>query len=929
MSVIKENTAVILPPATPMITIQTTIQIAAQSTAVQPERFQSDLIAAMTRTLLRAPSPPCLLRAPTGSGKTYVVSQVLERVSEQRHVLWFWFVPFVTLVQQTEDALRANATSLTPCGLNAGRNQEAQGGMVLLSTAQGVSRAQSRTKGYDADGDDDTRTLAAFVARARVQGLQVGLVVDEAHIGLDKGTEFGKFAHWLKADYLVMATATPKDDRLNEFLTHAGYSAQVSFAVSRDSVVQARLNKKYIEAVVYSLGNAMAHITDLRRTVLRQSWRRNLKIKQDLAAAGVELTPLLLVQVANGDKTVEEAADDLMRLCGVPAEAIGRHSSDDPDPILMAAIANDSRRQVLIFKQSAGTGFDAPRAFVLASTKPVNDADFAMQFIGRVMRVARPVRDAFGKPAEIPADLNTAYVYLGNAQAQAGFESAVKASAEVKSQLEGQTEKLETRKTMSGAVVYSNRPTDQEPVAFDMALPESPAVTGQASIAASLSGLAGQGSLFNSGPGSTDARSAPDDAWDSSPGALDVAAPSSATLLRLRRKELTNRAELISELGRRGLRVYPRKHNLARLGRSLKTEEKPELGDMSEISREAASRLVISDSLSAMAVMVALNRIKEHERHTELTTGQGYMEEIQVYTDRSALAREALAALRELPQAEEEDYRLIVQVLASRLRGAIDHELENVPADARPNEAERTRLARDAAHWVIRKCVQELREDMFGEIAQRAKLVDAKPLPDVMVFPKGIALESSSKNIYGVLPPSWEDGERVPTEVLLDDRLWLADKTYSFEEGEFCQGQFDGTWFGNALENAFSRALDGAEYVVWWHRNPRNKPYAVRVVRAEHDNYFYPDFVVCVRHSPAEEPLPRLLETKDDTKDAARKAQHSPASYGKVLFLTPDGNRMKWVNDDGSLGATLDFDDMQSAFERLAATRPDTGVDAT
>jgi len=50
--------------------------------------------------------------------------------------------------------------------------------------------------------------------------------------------------------------------------------------------------------------------------------------------------------------------------------------------------------------------------------------------------------------------------------------------------------------------------------------------------------------------------------------------------------------------------------------------------------------------------------------------------------------------------------------------------------------------------------------------------------------------------------------------------------------------------------------------------------------------------------------------------------QHSPQFYGKVLFLTPDGNRMRWVNDDGSLGAVLDFDDMQSALGRLAETRP-------
>lgn len=889
-----------------------TIPMAAQSIGVQPERYQSELITGMTRALLRSPSPPCLLRAPTGSGKTYVIGKVLERVSEERNVLWFWFVPFVTLVQQTEDSLRANATSLAPCSLNAGRNQEAHGGMVLLSTAQGVARAQWRTKGYDADGDDETRTIAAFVERARAQGLEIGLVVDEAHIGLDKGTEFGKFAHWLNANYLVMATATPKDDRLSEFLANAGYSAQVSFAVGRDEVVEARLNKKYIEAVVYSLGNTMAHITDLRRTVLRQSWRRNQKIKQNLEAAGITLTPLLLVQVANGDKTVDEAADDLMRLCNVHPDAIGRHSSDEPDAVLMAAIANDSTKQVLIFKQSAGTGFDAPRAFVLASTKPVNDADFAMQFIGRVMRVARPVRDAFGKPKEIPADLNTAYVYLGNAQAQAGFESAVKASTEVKNQLEGQTEKLATRQTVSGAVVYSNRPTDQEPLAYDLRLPSTPEklplnlVTDSDSIA---TGLGSQGALFNGGDREADVLD-------------EVAADPGGLATRSRRKEPQNHDELLAELASRGLRAYPRKQNLAKLGRGLKTEEKPELDDMSEISRAVASRLVISDGLRATAVKAALNRNKEIERHTELTTGAGYSEEIQVFTDRNALAREAMASLRELPQAEEEDYKLIVQVLASRLRRAIDDEVENMAVDVKPNVEECVRLARDAAHWVICRSAQELREDMFSEIAARARLVDAKPLPDVMVFPKSISLEQSAKNIYGVLPPSRTDGERVSAEVLMDDRLWMADKTYAFVDGEFSQGHFDGAWFGNTLENSFSRALDRSDFVVWWHRNPRNKPYAVRVVRAEHDNYFYPDFVVCVRHNPADEPMPRLLETKDDTKDAARKSRHSPEGYGKVLFLTPDGNRMRWVNDDGSLGSVLDFDDMDSVLSKLASTRP-------
>ena len=229
---------------------------------------------------------------------------------------------------------------------------------------------------------------------------------------------------------------------------------------------------------------------------------------------------------------------------------------------------------------------------------------------------------------------------------------------------------------------------------------------------------------------------------------------------------------------------------------------------MSEISRVVASRLPLDDALCRTAINVALNRSRQEEHHTELTTGAAYDETIQVVIDRSALAREAMAALRELPQAEEEDYKIIVQVLAERLSSSIDGAFADVTDEARPSEIERKRLARDAAHWVIRKQVQSLREDMFSEIAARAQLVDAQPLPDVMVFPEGIALESSRKNIYGVLPPSREAGERVDQVLFMDDRQWLVDKTHRLTDGDFVQGQFDGTWFGNNLEDAFARALD-------------------------------------------------------------------------------------------------------------------------
>lgn len=883
--------------------------VTAQSASIEPEEFQRRLIAGMSSALLRRPAPPCLLRAPTGSGKTYMIARVLEEVSAARPTLWLWFVPFVNLLQQTEDALAANCQSLSPALLVQGRNQEAKAGMVLLSTAAGVGRAKDRKAGYDADGDDAVRTLAAFIARARVQGLALGVVVDEAHIGLDRTTEFGQFVHWLEADFLIMATATPKDERLLAFLREAGMSAFESFAASRDEVVEARLNKRYIEAVVYDLRQSVQTVADLKRTVLKQAWRRHCRLKRQLQEAGIALTPLLLVQVANGEKSVEEAEHDLVHLCKVHPGLIGKHSSNDPDPVLMAAIANDSSKEVLIFKQSAGTGFDAPRAFVLASTKPVNDADFAMQFIGRVMRVARALREHYARPRRIPADFDTAFIYLADADAQRGFEAAVQASSAVKSQLEGQTEKLIVRHTLSGAAVLTNRETVQAPLLYELPLPEAPRTPAPHRAEQLLPTSGPQGSLFDAPPAGEEVAA----------DGLDAIAPATKSLRPLPANPPASADEWRAALHERGIRVYPRRPNLPQLPAALQREQRPQCADMAKVSEAVASRLPLADDLQRNAVRAALSRLKEKEVHTELNSGKRHEEDVLVITDRAALAREAVAALRRLPQVEDEDVRIIVDVLARRLRERIDEEFDAVDDEQRPGESELRRYARDAAYWVIRREAVAIAELLQGTVAEFTTQEEASPLPDWMLFPAALSLAASRRNIYGVLPPADEDLAQIEQLLMVDERAWLADRR--IDDG-LQLARFDGASKLNREERDFARALDHADFVEWWHRNPDRKPWSVRLVRGEHQNYFYPDFVVCLSHYPGDAPLLRLVETKENVKDAQRKAQRVPRRWGKVLFLTRDQERLRVINDDGSQGATIDYDDLTPMREWLRATRP-------
>ena len=79
---------------------------------------------------------------------------------------------------------------------------------------------------------------------------------------------------------------------------------------------------------------------------------------------------------------------------------------------------------------------------------------------------------------------------------------------------------------------------------------------------------------------------------------------------------------------------------------------------------------------------------------------------------------------------------------------------------------------------------------------------------------------------------------------------------------------------------------------------------------------------MCVAHSAGDDALLRLIETKDNTKDAARKARHTPQHFGSVLFITQDGQRIKIINRDGSLGAIVHTDDLAEVQDWLRQTRP-------
>ena len=167
-------------------------------------------------------------------------------------------------------------------------------------------------------------------------------------------------------------------------------------------------------------------------------------------------------------------------------------------------------------------------------------------------------------------------------------------------------------------------------------------------------------------------------------------------------------------------------------------------------------------------------------------------------------------------------------------------------------------------------------------------------------------------------PDEAGDGGKVEEErerLSIDAKAILSTSQLVYFGGRWSVATYDGSSGVNQEERQFIDALDRDDAVIWWHRNADRKPWSVRIVRGEHANYFYPDFVVCLEYPAGNPAMTRLVETKESTKDAARKASRVPKIYGKVLFVTKETDRLRIVNDDGSLGSELDWNDPYLSLE--------------
>jgi type III restriction enzyme len=414
-----------------MITLKP-YQNAAAKNAIEIFRYVANQLRQVEKPVERAAvishNGGVLMKAPTGSGKTLVAGEIAQTLSRELKVVWFWFAPFKGLVAQTESSLR-DKTTLRVRSLREDRQAAGTlSGDVWVSTWQSVAARDTDARKIRSDSETNL-SIDSLIHRLREDGFHIGVIVDEAHHGFGHGTQALEFySQQLRPDFTLLLTATPNDADAEAFRRSAGFQRLHPITVSRADAVAYGLVKPGVRSIAFVSAPDQESIVDFETTALREGTRMHRAVKASLKAEGIDLVPLMLVQVDSSKNSVERVKKKLLEQ-GFTEEQLATHTADEPDGNLLA-LAVDETKEVLIFKMAVALGFDAPRAFTLVSMRGIVDTDFGTQIVGRIMRVHHRCQ-----VRELPPLLQNAYVFLADCESQAGLSEAAQKVNQIKTEL--------------------------------------------------------------------------------------------------------------------------------------------------------------------------------------------------------------------------------------------------------------------------------------------------------------------------------------------------------------------------------------------------------------------------------------------------------------------------------------------------------------
>ncbi|MBR3646978.1 MAG: DEAD/DEAH box helicase family protein [Paludibacteraceae bacterium] len=367
-------------------------------------QYQKDYISKLANTAKELitdeyrDSATIVFKAPTGSGKTYMVSQALTQMVKDNPNISFAFI-WISVNNLHEQSLNSLSRyfedeRLLECITNTDLNDNTiEQNQIMFINWESINKENSL---FRVDNEQNWN-LQSVVENTKDIGNTIVLLIDESHrnASTDKSKELIDI---ISPRLIIEVTATPKN------------TSGTLIDIPLRRVIDEGMIKKEV------------HINDEKPSsiknnedILRMALRKRIQLQTSYKSLGKDINPLLLIQIPN--KRPNDVINPEDEIIGFLSEQgltvqngkVALWLSEDHRNKEEVEL-NSSPVDVLIFKEAIALGWDCPRASILFLQREWNNEryEFNIQTLGRIMRM--PEQTHYDDKPE----LNYGYVYTAS-----------------------------------------------------------------------------------------------------------------------------------------------------------------------------------------------------------------------------------------------------------------------------------------------------------------------------------------------------------------------------------------------------------------------------------------------------------------------------------------------------------------------------------